>query len=205
MRCSFSAIGNKLVDINFADNAMWPVAIMSVIVPSKGNWTGWIAGWLDVYSQQLCSTGPNIYGKVICCEPWTVAHASMMQGVSIHPLPLLQRNLSHFLAKWDVALCATCKTDPKFCLAGCCCAWCIACYQRELMLYDKMNEEYLCCQGTFGTKCCCPNQVKKCPHCCLCLEVCCCLGCSIKGIASLGKYGYSIRSYNKFGNQEIEN
>lgn len=43
-------------------------------------------------------------------------------------------------------------------------------------------EEYLCCQGSFGKTClCCPNQVKKCPHCCLCLEVCCCLGCSIKG------------------------
>ena len=84
------------------------------------------------------------------------------------------------LANWDVALCATCKTDPKFCIVGCCCPWCISCYQRELLLYDKM-EEYLCCQGVFGTACCCPNQVKKCPHCCLCLEVCCCLGCSIKG------------------------
>jgi len=55
------------------------------------------------------------------------------------------------------------------------------CLRRKALQGDM--SKYVCFQGMLSEVCCCikPNALgeKKCPQCCLCLEVCCCNSCAV--------------------------
>jgi len=92
---------------------------------------------------------------------------------------------------WLFHICATPCKVPQFYLAGCCFPCCVAFYQRQLLLHDKMYEDYEFCQGKYG-RFWCPSLAKKIPYCCLCVESFCCVGCAIGGNRVLMNERYMI-------------
>lgn len=73
--------------------------------------------------------------------------------------------------------------DPGYFCFGCFCPCCAACHLRKKLLGDSFATEYSCCQmESVGFQPCCYSMCecfKTCPDVGLCLEACCCTGCSL--------------------------
>eukprot|EP00760_Papus_ankaliazontas_P012083 PhM_4_TR15183/c7_g1_i1/m.41425 len=98
--------------------------------------------------------------------------------------------------KWVVEhLCCAGFKDPLFCCTACFCPWCMAYSQRKKLLMGNM-QYYECCAGINGRMC--TSRMNKCTkgneECCLCIEVCCCLGCSVHGNRWMVQQHYGLEN-----------
>eukprot|EP00298_Acanthocystis_sp_HF-20_P029887 c8855_g1_i1.p1 GENE.c8855_g1_i1~~c8855_g1_i1.p1 ORF type:complete len:202 (+),score=41.69 c8855_g1_i1:25-630(+) len=92
-------------------------------------------------------------------------------------------------------LCSAPCNNPGCCCLAFFCPHCVAYNLRKRALHNDMTR-YICCQGYLGS-CCCfkPGEMgeRSCPECCLCMEVCCCLGLSMSSTRFVLMDEYSIQ------------
>eukprot|EP01098_Paradermamoeba_levis_P015263 TRINITY_DN763_c0_g1_i1.p1 TRINITY_DN763_c0_g1~~TRINITY_DN763_c0_g1_i1.p1 ORF type:complete len:190 (+),score=31.48 TRINITY_DN763_c0_g1_i1:63-572(+) len=93
--------------------------------------------------------------------------------------------------QWDVGLCETCYTIPKYFCAAFFCPCCFAYNQRSELLKGDLEGKYKCCQDAY---CDCGESCRSCPQLCLCIEILLCFWCAIAGNRFLLQKSYSIQN-----------
>ena len=115
------------------------------------------------------------------------------------------------LLKWFKPLLLSCCADPGFFTFACCCPFHASYQQRKKLLKNDMTK-YECCAGIMamaavrpdwmspkaGDDKKTPGQLKNCvkgrEECCLWMEVCCCLGCSVHGNRWMVQHHYGLEN-----------
>ena len=92
-------------------------------------------------------------------------------------------------------MCMSCCEEPMFWCFACFCPWCASYQQREKLLMGNLAN-YECCAGINGTAC--ADRMRSCTRgnesCCLMLEVCLCLGCSVHGNRWMVQQHYGLEN-----------
>ncbi|GBG29468.1 Hypothetical Protein FCC1311_056892 [Hondaea fermentalgiana] len=97
--------------------------------------------------------------------------------------------------RWKVLMKDAPTEETLWCCYGAFCPVCAAYQLRTRALGYNMNN-YRCCQGYLQFCCISPGNMgeENCPEFCLCMEVCCCLSCSISATRFMIMDQYSIVS-----------
>lgn len=97
--------------------------------------------------------------------------------------------------KWETTLLGAPCSDPICFLAGCCLPCCTAYDQRKKLLLNDISR-YICCAGMWGPECTakCTSCTKGKEHCCMCVEMICCLSCAVSGNRYMIASHYSLET-----------